>query len=103
MYFDHTILFAFISVPCIVLALFAWKLHQWTASRKQQAAAQKQRDFLVIKGLGAAISLGEATAKAVQQLPVECNGEMSRALDYARDAKREQKEFLFQQGIENLH
>jgi len=85
------------------MALFAWKLHQWTAARKQQATAQKQRDFLVIKGVLASIALSEAIAGAVQQLPVQCNGEMSRALEYARDAKREHKEFLFQQGIENLH
>ena len=93
----------FVSIPCVVLALFAWKLHQWTAARKQQAAAQMKRDLLVIKGVGASIALGEAIAQAVQQLPVECNGEMSRALDYARDVKCEHKEFLFQQGIKNLH
>jgi len=110
----YTVLSVIVSVPCILAVFCAWKLHRWEAARQKAAAkqeeehkeqdeARKQHDFLVIKGVGASISLGEAIAKAVQQLPVECNGEMKQALDYARDTKREQKEFLQKQGIESLH
>jgi len=73
------------------------------AARDKLHEAQKQNGLLLIKGVGAAIALGEATAIAVQRLDPACNGEMAQALENARDMKREQKEFLQQLGIENLH
>ena len=67
------------------------------------AAAQKRSMVLVVKGVGAAISLGEATAKAVQRIPdAHCNGEMKDALEYAQAVKHEQKDFLTEQAAENL-
>jgi len=54
----------------------------------------------MIKGIGAAIALGEATAHAIQD--GQCNGEMACALEYARQVKHEQKDFLNEQGVENL-
>nr|DAL85276.1 MAG TPA: hypothetical protein [Caudoviricetes sp.] len=58
---------------------------------------------LVIKGVGAAIALGEATAKAVQRIPdARCNGDMEGALEYAKRVKHEQKDFLTEQASENL-
>ena len=99
----EAVLFAFVSVPCLVAVVCAWKLHQWETARNERDDARKQNDFLLIKGLGAAIALGEATAKTVQRNMPGSNGEMSEALLYAREIKREQKEFLQRQGIESLH
>lgn len=57
----------------------------------------------LIKGVNAAIALGEATAKAVQRIPdAHCNGDMCKAIEYAAEIKHEQKDLLFRQGVEHL-
>lgn len=65
---------------------------------------REQQELLLVQGVGAAIALGEATAKAVQRIPdAHCNGDMHAALDYAAKVKHEQKDFLARQGIEALY
>ena len=60
--------------------------------------------LLQIRGVGAAITLGEATARAVQRIPdAHCYGDMHEALEYAQKVKHEQQDFLREQGIENLY
>lgn len=57
----------------------------------------------MVKATWASIALGEATAKAVQRIPdAHCNGDMSKALEYATQVKHEQKEFFAEQGIHAL-
>lgn len=74
--------------------------------RKEEEAvedARKKSMVLVVKGVGAAIALGEATAKAVQRIPdAHCNGDMEAALNYAQSVKHEQKDFLTEQASETL-
>lgn len=65
--------------------------------------ARKKSMVLVVKGVGAAIALGEATARAVQRIPdAHCNGDMEAALNYAQSVKHEQKDFLTEQASESL-
>lgn len=65
--------------------------------------ARKRSMVLVVKGVGAAIALGEATARAVQRIPdAHCNGDMEAALEYAQKVKHEQKDFLTEQASESL-
>lgn len=65
---------------------------------------REKQELLLIKGVRAAIALGEATAKAVQKIPdVHCNGDMHKALDYADKVKHEQKDFLAEQGVHFLY
>ena len=75
--------------------------------RKEEERREKlreQQELLLVQGVGAAIALGEATAKAVQRIPdAHCNGDMHAALDYAAKVKHEQKDFLARQGIEALY
>jgi len=75
--------------------------------RKEEEKREKlreQQELLLVQGVGAAIALGEATAKAVQRIPdAHCNGDMHAALDYAAKVKHEQKDFLARQGIEALY
>ena len=74
---------------------------QWAEERKEEA--RRQNETIVIEGVMAAITLGEATAKAVQRIPdAHCNGDMHDALAYATDIKHKQKDFLMQQGIQAL-
>ena len=75
--------------------------------RKEEERREKlreQQELLLVQGVGAAIALGEATARAVQRIPdAHCNGDMHAALEYAAKVKHEQKDFLARQGIEALY
>ncbi len=64
-------------------------------------AAREKNTVLLIKSVGAAIALGEATATALKN--GHCNGETEAALQYAREIKHEQKDFLTEQSIKNLY
>lgn len=62
--------------------------------------ARKKNEILLIKSVVASLALGEATACAIRD--GKCNGEMTVALDYAKQVKHEHKDFLAEQGVENL-
>ena len=62
--------------------------------------AREKNELYILKSVGAAIALGEATARAVQRIPdANGNGYMRAALDYAQKVKHEQKDFLNEQAI----
>lgn len=54
----------------------------------------------VLKSVMASIALGEANAIAIKN--GKTNGETEAALRYAQKIKHEQKEFLHEQGVENI-
>lgn len=79
------------------------KLDKRDAELEKKEEAKKQNEVLLIKTVGASLSLSEAIATAVQRIPdAKCNGDMHAALDYARKIKHEQKDFLYAQGVENI-
>lgn len=104
---DMTALLAIMSIPSAITGFCFWllqkKLTKRDAERDKREEARKKNELLVIKGVGAAIALGEATAESIQRLDSKCNGKMERALKYAQDVKHEQKDFLHAQGIDNLY
>ena len=52
----------------------------------------------------ASITLGEATAKAVQRIPdAHCNGDMHAALAYATEVKNKHRDFIRKQGVDALY
>lgn len=70
------------------------------AAEKKREHLREQQELFLVKGVNAAIALGEATAKAVQRIPdAHCNGDMHAALDYAAKVKHDQKDFLIEQGV----
>lgn len=74
------------------------------AAQEKRERSREQHELLLVQGVGAAIALGEATAKAVQRIPdAHCNGDMHAALEYAAKVKHAQKDFLAQQGVEALY
>lgn len=74
------------------------------AEAEKQEAARQKNELLTAQAIGAAIALGEATARAVQRIPdAHCNGDMDAALDYAAQVKHAQKDFLYGQGIANIY
>lgn len=70
----------------------------------QREDARQKNELITLKGITAAIALGEATARAVQRIPdAHCNGDMHAALEYAQQIKHEQKNFLAEQGIKAIY
>lgn len=112
-------LIALMGIPSAVTGFCFWLLQRKITRQQEKkdkaeeaqkkAEAERERlrekqELLLIKGVRAAISLGEATAKAVQRIPdAHCNGDMHKALEYAETVKHEQKDFLAEQGVHFLY
>lgn len=76
------------------------KLDKREKEREEKEKIRETQEVLVVKSIGAALALGEATAEAVARIPdAHCNGDMHAALEYAKKIKHEQKDFLTEQGI----
>ncbi len=98
-----------------VVSYFFWRIQRKSVKREEEyeakenarredeerrEAARQKNELMLIRSVNASISLGVATAKAVQRIPdAHCNGDMHAALEYAQQVKHEQKDFLAEQGI----
>lgn len=96
------------SVPSAITGFCFWllekKIEKRDREQDEREKAREKNELLLIRSTGAAIALGEATAKAVQRIPdAHCNGDMHAALEYATKVKHEQKDFLAEQGIHALY
>ena len=105
---DITTLSVAMSIPSGITGFCFWllerRMEKREKEREKKEAVREKQEFLIVKSIGAAISLGEATAEAVARIPgAHCNGDMHNALEYARKVKHEQKDFLTQQGIEAIY
>lgn len=116
---DIATLIAAMSIPSAFTGFCFWLLQRKIQKRdnaEKQAreerqkqmderdAAREQNEIYMIKSIGAAIALGEATARAVQRIPdAHCNGDMHAALEYAQQIKHDQKNFLNEQALKNLY
>ena len=97
-----------LGLPTAITAFCFWLLQQRITKRdkaqEERERAREKNEVLIIKGVGAAIALGEATAQAVQRIPdAHCNGDMHAALEYARKVKHEHKEFMTEQSVQALY
>jgi hypothetical protein len=106
------------SIPSAVTGFCFWLLEKSITKKektKDEAREKRQKEldekeklrdkllYILIESVNASIALSEATAKAVQRIPdAHCNGDMDAALQYATKVKKEQKDFLTQQGIKNV-
>lgn len=103
----QTILLA-MSLPSAITGFCFWKLKRRLVKRQndeeKKEEARRQNEAIVIEGVMAAITLGEATAKAVQRIPdAHCNGDMHNALTYATHVKNKHRDFIREQGIDALY
>lgn len=101
-------LITLMAIPSAITGFCFWLLERQIQKRDKKQTereeARKENELLLIKSTGAAIALGEATARAMQRIPdAHCNGDMYAALDYAAQVKHEQKDFLAKQGINALY
>ncbi len=80
--------------------LFQKKYEKREAKREELEKAREKNEIMIIRGLGAAIALGEANAIAIRDK--KCNGDMTDALEYARQVKHEQKDFMNEMAVKAM-
>lgn len=94
-------------IPSAVTGLFIWFFKKWI-DRKEAKRDEKEKNteqlMLLLIRMGKANNiLAEATARAVQRIPdAKCNGDMTAALTEAEKIRKEEKEFMFEQGIKHI-
>lgn len=95
-------------IPGTITGVIVWRFQRKIEKRdseREQAAAEQEKarenlQLLHTQGTLAAITLAEATARAVERIPdAHCNGDMHTALEYATDVKRKIRDFLETQGV----
>lgn len=113
---DIAHLIVLMGIPTAVTGFCIWLLQRQITKRDKAAEKREEErerrieerekirernEILLVRSVGAAIALGEATATALKN--GHCNGETEAALEYARQVKHEQKDFLTEQGIHALY
>ena len=74
----------------------------WLVKRQNDRdKAREDINVLLIQGVGASISLGEAVA--IAQKNGTSNGETDKALKYAKDTKHDITNFLTKQGVKYIY
>ena len=90
------------SIPSTCLMFFLnWRLKKLETKIDDKEKARLERDYLLVKGTLASISLGEAQAKELQK-DGKVNGNTSTALEYATEVKYKIEDFYTHHGVENL-
>lgn len=105
---DMTALVVAMSIPSAITGFCFWMLEKHLDKKEkvhaQRELAREKSEILMVKSIGAAIALGEATAEAVARIPdAHCNGDMHAALEYARKVKHEQKDFFVEQSVHEIY
>lgn len=102
---DIAQLVALMGIPSAITGLCFWmverRLTKRDAELDRRDAARERNELLLVRSVGAAIALGEATATALKN--GHANGETDAALEYAKRIKHEQKDFLTKQGIHAIY
>lgn len=102
---DIAQLVAIMGIPSAITGLCFWMIQRRLTKRDEELdrrdAARDRNEVLLVRSVGAAIALGEATATAMKN--GHTNGETEAALEYARKIKHEQKDFLTEQGIKAIY
>lgn len=89
-------------IPSTILMFFVnWRLKKLESKIDEKEKLRAERDYLIVKGTLASISLGEAQAKELQK-EGKVNGNTSSALEYATGVKHKIEDFYTHQGVENL-
>ena len=73
----------------------------WFVKRQDEKdKAREEINMLLIQGVGASISLGEANAIALKN--GKTNGETEKALSYAKEAKHCMTNYLTRKGVQSI-
>lgn len=102
---DIAQLVALMGIPSAITGLCFWLIQRRLTKRDEELdrrdAARERNEVLLVRSVGAAIAIGEATATALKN--GHTNGETEAALEYAKRIKHEQKDFLTEQGIHAIY
>ena len=95
---------AAMGIPSAVMGVIVWfmkrRIDKKDKETEKKTEAQQELMILLVKSTRASIALSEATAHAIQH--GHTNGDMEAALTFATAVKNEQKDFLAEQGIQNI-
>lgn len=95
---------ALFGIPTTIVGLLVWRfkksIDKAEAERKAREDRQHKYEVFQVRMIMAVAAVCEANAIALQN--GKCNGETHRALEYLNNVKREQRDFLTEQGIEHL-
>lgn len=98
-------LVAIMGIPSAITGFCFWMLQRRMTKRDEELdrreKAREKNEVLLVRSVWAAIALGEAAATALKN--GHANGETEAALEYARQVKHEQKDFLTEQGIRSMY
>lgn len=87
----------------VLIGLLNKKIDKRDKLREERERARIKNETMIIKLTMASLSLGEATAEAVQRLPdAHCNGDMTAALEFARDTKAAYRDFEHEQTAKTV-
>lgn len=94
-------------IPSAVVGFAVWWLKRYIDKRDADAERREKNTenliILMIKEIRANSVLNEATAKAVQRIPdAHCNGDMTAALERAEKLRKEEEQFMLDQGIKHV-
>ena len=96
-------LVALMGIPSAITGLCFWMIQRQLSKRDAELdrrdAARERNEVLLVRSVGAAIALGEATATALKN----GHAKTEAALEYAKRIKHEQKDFLTEQGIHAIY
>ena len=94
-------------IPSALTGFLVWylKRHIDKNEKKREEREQRTEQFMLftMQTSRATNVLAEATARAVQRIPdAHCNGDMTKALEEAERIQKEEKDFMFNQGIQHI-
>ena len=94
-------------IPSAVTGLLVWWLKRYIDKRELEREEREKKTekfmLMLMQTSRATNVLAEATARAVQRIPdAKCNGDMTAALEEAAKIQKAEKEWLFEQGVENI-
>lgn len=94
-------------IPSAIFGIFIRQMNKRIDERERKREelekARLKNQLLQMELVAASLSLGEATAEAVQRIPdAHCNGDMHQALDYAKGVKAKYRDFEREQVAKHL-
>jgi hypothetical protein len=94
-------------IPSAVVGLAVWWLKRYIDKRDADAEKREKNTenliILMMKEIRANSVMNEATAKAVQRIPdAHCNGDMTAALERVEKLRKEEEQFMLDQGIKHV-
>lgn len=94
-------------IPTAITGMLVWWLKRYIDKRDRKAEEREKNTeqlmLIIMRNSRATNVLAEATARAVQRIPdAHCNGDMTAALDLASKIQKEEKDFMFDQGIKHI-